>query len=248
MLQHPRTRRVQRIHLAQPLRARLGATEVMLVDVSLSGAGIQHHTSLGVTAGAHARFSFVWEHEEIEMDAKVVRSRIERFSSGASGLTVYHSGIEFLKMSPVMKERLKALVGLFIGRALEEQKLNARGVIPQHDVSQMPIFRRGGQLTANSKDVRAAMGETSLPSLRIAKESGYICYQLERGMWRQKKTHDPGQPPEGFTVSALEDLEQVELLCDAYRRLDPQGRKMIQLFAQLSIADGEGIAPGRFEP
>lgn len=247
-MHHPRTRRVQRIHLAQPQRARLGAAEVMLVDLSLTGAGIEHHTSLGVVAGARARLTFVWEDEEMAMDCRIVRSRLERFSSGAAALTVYHSGIEFENLRPDTKARLKGLISLFISRALEEQKLNARGVIPQHDVSQMPIFRHGGQLTANSKDLKAAIGETSLPSLRVAKESGYICYQLERDSWRHKKTQDPGQPKEGFTISALEDLEQVELLCDAYRRLDAEGRRMIRLFAQLSIMDGEGIAPGRFEP
>ena len=29
---------------------------------------------------------------------------------------------------------------------------------------------------------------------------------------------------------------------------DVDGRKMIQLFAQLSIIEGEGIPPGRFQP
>jgi len=60
--------------------------------------------------------------------------------------------------------------------------------------------------------------------------------------WRKKRTHDPGQPSEGFTISALEDAEQAQLLCDAYARSDRDGRKMIQLFAQLSIMEGEGVA------
>jgi hypothetical protein len=37
-------------------------------------------------------------------------------------------------------------------------------------------------------------------------------------------------------------------LCEAYQKSDREGRKMIQLFAQLSIMEGEGITPGRFEP
>ena len=83
---------------------------------------------------------------------------------------------------------------------------------------------------------------------RIAKESGYICYHLENNTWRTKRTHDPGQPVEGFTISATEDRGQADLLCEAYLRSDKEGRKMIQLFAQLSIMEGEGIQPGRFEP
>ena len=245
-MQFQRTRRVQRVHLAQPVVARLGATQVVLVDVSLLGARVEHSTPL--QAGGKSRLTFMWEDEEISTEVRIVRSRLERFSVGADGLTVYHSGLEFEGMSEDTKARLKNMIGLFIARALEEQRLNARGVIPEHDPQNMPIFRYGGQLTANTKDVVAAVGSAQLPTSRIAKESGYICYHLENNTWRKKRTHDPGQPSEGFTISAMEDREQADMLCDAYLRSDRDGRKMIQLFAQLSIMEGEGIAPGRFEP
>jgi hypothetical protein len=239
----PRTRRVQRIHLAQPLIARLGATPVVIVDVSLLGARIEHATPL--SAGAQARLSFMWDDEDIEVEARIVRSRLERFSVGADGLTVYHSGLEFSEFDPVMKERLKTMIEGFIKRALDEQKLNARGVMPEHDVDKMPIFRFGGQLTANAKDKESV---SVLPTARVAKETGYVCYQLDHATWKKKRTHDPGQPSEGFTISALEDNAQAELLCEAYLKSDKEGRKMIQLFAQLSIMEGQGIPPGRFEP
>ena len=244
-MQPNRTRRVQRIQLAQPLMGRLGATPVVLVDISILGARVEHTVPL--QAGARARLSFVWEDEEMTMEAHIVRSRLERFSVGADGLTVYHSGLEFEEMPVDVKARLKTMIGQFIARALEEQKLNARGVLPDHDLKKMPIFRHG-QLTANPADVAAAVGSAQLPTARIAKESGYICYHLEGQTWRKKRTHDPGQPMEGFTISATEDKVQADLLCDAYLNSDKEGRKMIQLFAQLSIMEGEGVAPGRFEP
>lgn len=242
----PRTRRVQRIHLAQPIVARLGAAKVVLVDVSILGARVEHHTPL--IAGSHSRLSFAWESEEVDADCRIVRSRLERFSVGADGLTVYHSGVEFESLDAHSTATLKRMIGAHITRALEEQKLNARGVLPQHDPSRMPIFRRGGQLTANQAELNEAAGGSVLPTARMVKESGYICYHLENRSWRKKRTHDPGQPSEGFTISALEDTSQVELLCDAYERSDRDGRKLIQLFAQLSIVEGEGIPPGRFEP
>jgi len=246
MQQSPRTRRVQRIHLATPVIARLGTVQVVLVDISLLGARIEHHIPL--VAGAKSRLAFTWEHDEIWTDCRIVRSRLERFSVGADGLTVYHSGLEFEATTVEMKAKLKMMIALFISRALEEQKMNARGEIPQHDVSKMPIFRYGGQLTANMKDVVQEVGETALPTSRIAKNTGYICYHLENNAWRKKRTHDPGQPVEGFTISATEDRAQADLLCEAYLRSDDEGRKMIQLFAQLSIVEGEGISPGRFRP
>jgi len=236
----PRTRRVQRVHLAQPAVARLGPVEVLLVDLSVLGARLEHHVSLA--AGNRARLVFEIDGERLVTDCRIVRSRLERFSTGADGLTVYHSGVEFENLEDSTRDMLQAIIGRFITRALEEQKLNARGVIPQHDVAKMPIFRRGGQLTANSKDVRELAGGSLLPSSRMAADSGYVCYQFEGHNWRKKRTHDPGQPSEGFTISALEDVQQAELLCDAYARSDRDGRRMIQLFAQLSIMEGEGVA------
>ena len=240
-----RTRRVQRIHLATPVVARLGTVQVVLVDISLLGARVEHH--IPMASGSKARLMFSWDDEEIWTECRIVRSRLERFSVGADGLTVYHSGLEFEETTPEMKKKLKLMIATFISRALEEQKMNARGEIPQHDVSKMPIFRYGGQLTANMKDV-AENVETALPTSRIAKNSGYICYHLENNTWRKKRTHDPGQPVEGFTIAATEDRAQADLLCEAYLRSDKEGRKMIQLFAQLSIMEGEGISPGRYQP
>ena len=245
-MQANRTRRVQRIHLAQPLVARLGVTPVVLVDVSTLGARVEHSTPM--QAGGRARLAFTWEDSEMAIECRIVRSRLERFSVGTDGLTVYHSGLEFEEMTPEVKAKLKNMIAQFIARALEEQKLNARGVLPAHDLNKMPIFRFGGQLTANPTDVAEAVGSAMLPTARISKESGYVCYHLEGQTWRKKRTHDPGQPVEGFTISATEDSEQATLLCDAYLNSDREGRKMIQLFAQLSIMEGEGIQPGRFMP
>jgi hypothetical protein len=240
----PRTRRVQRVHLATPLIARLGATQVVLVDVSVLGARVEHHVAL--PAGSHHRLSFTWDEETIAVDCRIVRSRLEHFSSGADGLTVFHSGLEFQQHADETRQRLQRLIAGFITRALEEQKLNARGVIPQHDPSKMPIFRFGGQLTANGRD-KAEPG-TMLPVSRIAHETGYVCYHLQHNSWRKKRTHDPGQPQEGFTISAAEDHKQAELLCEAYMKSDADGRRLIQLCAQLSLMEGEGVLPGRFDP
>jgi hypothetical protein len=38
------------------------------------------------------------------------------------------------------------------------------------------------------------------------------------------------------------------MLCDAYARSDHSGRRLIQLFAQLSIVDSEGLQQARYQP
>ena len=227
MIDSPRTRRVARVYLAQPLVARLGSAQVVLVDLSVMGARVEHHVPL--IAGAYSQLTFRWDEKTFGLDCRIVRSRLERFSAGADGMTVYHSGLEFENLTPEMRSRIKQMIGVFIGRALEEQKLNARGVLPEHDVSRMPIFRFNGQLTANEKHLS---GSALMPTARVAKETGYICYALDNGSWRRKRTHDPGQPMEGFTISANEDHAQVELLCQAYRQCDRDSRRLIQLCAR----------------
>src|ERR1051325_8997466 len=245
-MQFPRTRRVQRVHLAQPVVARLGASQVVLVDISVLGARVEHHTPLA--AGNRAHLTFRWDDSEIVADCRVVRSRLERFSVGSDGLTVYHSGLEFQDLVPDTQSRLKEMIGSFITRALEEQRLNRRGVVPTHHLERMPIFRRGGQLTANSKEMKETAGASVLPTARLVADSGYVCYSLVHNQWKKKRTHDPGQPADGFTISALEDPEQCFLLCDAYAKSDASDPRLIQLCAEQRIMDGEGIAPGRFEP
>ncbi len=244
-MQYPRTRRVQRIRFPQPIVARLGAAKVALVDLSILGACVEHH--LPLPTGTHTRLTFICDDESIATDCRIVRSRVERFSTGSEGVTVYHAGVEFENFDEATRERVKALISVFISRALEEQKLNARGAVPQHDVAKMPIFRHGGQLTANAKERKEAAGMTAMPITRVTGEAGYVCYVLEQNCWRKKRTHDPGQPVDGFTISALEDVQQADLLCDAYLRSDREGRRMIQLFAQLSIVEGEGSAPSPSE-
>ncbi len=239
-------RRVERVHLAQPLVARLGATQVILSDVSIFGARIEHHVPL--TTGARTKLIFRWSEEDIEVDCKIIRSRLESFSTGADGLTVYHSGLEFGEIPAATRLRLKNMLALFISRALEEQKLNARGVVPEHDHAHMPIFR-DGQLTVSASDKAEAAGGAALPMSRLAKTSGYVCYTLERGtQWRAKRTQDPAQPADGFTISAGEAKQQAEQLCEAYVKSDTEGRHIIRMFAELSIMEGGGTPPGRFEP
>ena len=106
-MQSPRTRRVQRIRFPQPVVARLGSAQVALVDLSVLGARVEHHSSL--PSGTHTRLSFTWEDEPISIDCRIVRSRVERFSTGSDGLTIYHAGVELDRKS-VVRERVSLTV------------------------------------------------------------------------------------------------------------------------------------------
>ena len=123
---------------------------------------------------------------------------------------VHRSGIEFDNLPRPLRETIRRLIEIHLRRAFDEQRRAARDVI-------LPPL-----------DAIASI------------DNGYVCLTLDGGAWLRKRTHDPGQPHEGFTVSADETDAQIELLREAYERSDRHGRKLIQIFAQLSIVDAEG--------
>ena len=217
---------------------------VVLIDISIHGARIEHHTQ--INAGAEGRLNFEWEGRPISLESTVVRTKLERFSGGADGLMVYHSGLFFRKSSPEFERVLREMITWYITRAMEEQKANARGDEPP-SVEHMPIFR-SGVLAANHSDVAQSLEMSSLlPAARIVKESSYISCRLVRNQWKRTRTTDPGQPEDGFTVSSAEDEAQIEVLCDTYRISDEEGRRLIRMLAEMSIVDGERMSR-RFEP
>ena len=234
---YTRNRRVHRIRLAHPIIGRLGSHNVVLVDISLDGAKVEHNEPL--TIDAEFPFSFEWEEMPIAVKSRVTRCKLERFAGeGEDGLAVYHSGLHFTDVAS-SGVWLKTMVQTHIIRALDEQKANARGVIPQA-VDNMPIFR-GHTLTANRGEAASSVAlHPGLPVSRIARQVGYIRYQLDRNMWRKKRTTSPEQPDDGFTVSAGEDLAEIERLCEAYRKADDQGREFIRLLANLSLSEEDG--------
>src|SRR5258708_22589130 len=105
-----RDRRVQRVPLSLPVTGRFGANQVVVVDISVLGARIEHHTPLGTAAGDTGTLSFMLEDEQVTVDCRVVRSRLERLSVGAHGLTVYHSGLQFLDPALHTRIQLKNII------------------------------------------------------------------------------------------------------------------------------------------
>jgi hypothetical protein len=234
-MSYSKKRRVHRIRLAPPILGRLGGQSVVVVDISLDGALVEH--SEPVAIGSEAALSFLWEDDMVVMRSRVVRCKLERFAgSGGEGLTVFHSGLLFTE-ADASREQIKKMIAEHISRALDEQKANARGQLPV-SLEHMPIFREH-TLTANQDETAKAVGLTDQrPAARIARATGYICFRLDQNSWKRTRTNDPEQPPNGFTVSASEDLAQLEELCETYRRGDEPAREFIRLLARLSITEG----------
>jgi hypothetical protein len=225
-------RRAERIRLSESVVARLGTQGAVLVDMSLYGARVEHYSRLRVGDVRQLRLD-VGE-MSISVRATVVNSKVQRFAAGDDGLTVYRSGLDF---SGEDSSHL-GTVGQFIEHAraetLTEQIANAKGFAPPSK-GEMPIFR-GGALASNDFRVTTAKKDAHLiPDKKIVKEVGFVRFAKKKERWTRVWTLDPSQPEEGFTVSANESPDQIELLCKLYRDGDRQTRDMIRLLSATSL-------------
>ena len=76
-------------------------------------------------------------------------------------------------------------------------------------------------LTAASAGVRAA--------------SGFLQYHLTPKGWKCHRALLPDQPDDGFTVSANESQEQIDLLCNTYESGDAEAKRMTRMIAEVSV-------------
>jgi hypothetical protein len=75
-------------------------------------------------------------------------------------------------------------------------------------------------------------------------QARYVCYRLENnGSWSRRPVFLPEQPPVGFTVAREVDHDEMERLCRVYLVSDEEGRRLIRLFAELSVSEAMEIPP-----
>ena len=103
-------RRARRVHFPQPIEARLSDTPVSLIDLSASGASIQHNES--IPPSIHRRFDLEFEYqgELFSLPCQVARSRVDHLRSAANRM-VYTSGLRFTEVSDPVGEALWRLLG-----------------------------------------------------------------------------------------------------------------------------------------
>ncbi|HVR42871.1 MAG TPA: PilZ domain-containing protein [Thermoanaerobaculia bacterium] len=228
-------RKIERIRLVPPVTGQLGSTPVVVSDLSLTGAGVEHQGSFAV--GAKARLTFRWNGESVTIGCTVLRCRLIGFASGAQRLTVYSTGLAFDEESVAGEHPIRRMIEASVIRALDEQKANARGIRREREPRSLFAGR-----SEEPSDPRTSL------LMGLSHESGYCTFRLSEGRWRKSRTNRPDQPPEGFTVWASEDPDQLELLCLVYEKSDDSMRKMIRILAQLSVSEPERESHRRYVP
>lgn len=189
-------RAYQRLTLTEPLDGWFGDFSVRLVDVSASGAQIQHEEPIPTDARGLLRF--YWRGQEVEILASTARH-----------IDFNRTGVHFLEEN----ETLRALIATSAADLLRALEANARG-----------------DRAANT------IGDETLTAVWQRPIAGYIAWTYEGGSWSARPSRDSGQPENGFTISAAETDEQVELLRRTYESGDSEARRLTRMLAELSVA------------
>jgi hypothetical protein len=112
-------------------------------------------------------------------------------------------------------ERLNQLIAASATEVLRAQQANADGARDENRVGDET-------LTAASS--------------RVPRTATFLTWTLNDGAWRQRSSLLAEQPPDGFTVSAREEPEQIEMLRRTYESGDTEARRLTRLLAELSVA------------
>jgi hypothetical protein len=212
-------RRVQRISLAQPLRASVDGTKAFILDISLSGIRVLHQDDLGPMSHACVLHT-QWDGIPLDLRCSIVRTALHR-AADANGRALYHSGLTIDEAIGVSNIALRRLIEHHVERALDEQKANARGVPP-------PLAAQ---------------------SMQTGAPSAFVRHELNLGRWREVVTATAAQPEDGFTIGAQTARAEVEMLRRAYELASSASeRVMIRRLAALSVSSGEIVQARRYMP
>jgi hypothetical protein len=107
------------------------------------------------------------------------------------------------------------------------------------------------RLVAHEFEVRRSMPRNSIPDESAVdgdrtvrgKDAGFLCYRFEKGHWRKQRAFLPEQPAAGFTVARWVEPSEISRLCQVFEAADDEGRRLIQLFAELSVSNELEIPP-----
>ncbi|MFP5246812.1 MAG: hypothetical protein ACLGH0_08965 [Thermoanaerobaculia bacterium] len=127
------------------------------------------------------------------------------------------SGLRFLAAVGESGDHLRSMLGQLVVKAIEQR----------HDSSATRIR------------IRAVDGDKTVRGV----DAQFLSYRYEHGTWRRRHVFLPEQPAVGFTVARGEDAEEMQRLCEVYEASDDEGRRLIRLFAELSVSDALQIPP-----
>lgn len=128
------------------------------------------------------------------------------------------SGLRFIAAVGESGDKLRDMLGILVTKEIDRRRTApGRDPLPSHNVD-------------GDKTVRGA-------------DAGFLTYRFESGRWSKRAVFLPEQPSTGFTVARGSDSDEMQRLCRVYEASDEEGRRLIRLFAELSVSDALAIPP-----
>lgn len=186
-------------------------------DVTIIEVGV-----LGARIQHPARFDtdrgelrFAFDGSEIAMKCEIVRTLDANQTRYAD--VGFVSGLRFVAAVEESGDHLRAMLSQLVVRAIEDR----------HDAS------------ATRLRIRTVDGDKTVRG----HDAQFLSFRLDGGIWRRRHVFLPEQPAAGFTVARGEDAQEMQRLCIVYEASDEEGRRLIRLFAELSVSDALQIPP-----
>ena len=128
------------------------------------------------------------------------------------------TGVRFLAAVGDSGDRLRALLAQLVENALHDR----------NDSSATKLAIKRG--VDGDKTIRGV-------------DAQFVTYRFDQGKWSRRHVFLPEQPTVGFTVARGEDAAEMQRLCEVYEASDEEGRRLIRLFAELSVSHVLQIPP-----
>ncbi|HJT15902.1 MAG TPA: PilZ domain-containing protein [Thermoanaerobaculia bacterium] len=128
------------------------------------------------------------------------------------------SGVRFIAAVGDSGDKLRDMLGILVTKEIDRRRTApGRDPLPSHAVD--------GDKTVRGND------------------AAFLTYRFEKGHWTKRPVFLPEQPSTGFTVARVSDSDEMQRLCRVYEASDEEGRRLIRLFAELSVSDALAIPP-----
>ena len=128
------------------------------------------------------------------------------------------SGLRFTAAVGDSGDKLRDMLSILVTKEIDRRRTSpGREPLPSHSVD-------------GDKTVRGA-------------DAAFLTYRFENGHWSKRPVFLPEQPSTGFTVARTADSDEMQRLCRVYEASDEEGRRLIRLFAELSVSDALAIPP-----
>jgi hypothetical protein len=152
--------------------------------------------------GSAVRLVFFYAGKRFAANARVLASRVIGLGNGPNGTTSYQSRLRFIDPPADAAETLIHIIEHIENERMRSWISNASGDERPHE---------------NQKDFSA--------------QYFMRCRLRGRSTWTKCWTRDSAQPGDGFTVPAKLSDGEVDILCDAYEKMDDDGKDLIRATA-----------------